>query len=88
MKDKFSMLGQLLPEFPSGVHEQSVWILMGEGGVGNVWLRVCLADTGLVLHSPPGAQVLLGGRGGQEINIFSLTAERKGWTGLKSYQKK
>lgn len=29
-----------------------------------------------------------GGEGGQEINIFSLTAERKGWTGLKSYQKK
>lgn len=52
-EDPFPMLVQLLPEFPSGVQEQSARILMGEGEVGNVRL----ADTGLVPQSLPGAQV-------------------------------
>lgn len=71
--------------FPNGnVHEQNVWILMGEGGVVNQWVRGCPQDTHFFFLF----NFSLQHQGKPQIKMsFILSAKRLGMAGFKSYQK-
>lgn len=60
---------------------------MDPDGGGRSW--ECVAESGLVPHSLPGAQVFSAEPGKATIKkSVILSAKRKGWAGLKSYQEK